>query len=697
MLLINAVRNKNWYTIVIVFIILALLLIYYIKMNKIICFSSLCIVIIIIFNVCIRQIYYDTLKDDLSQNVIKVVDKKANEENIRYLVKSKYHKYYIYLEEDFSVGDVFLISGELIVNDTVHNKYSFNYLNYLKNKGIKGTIKVSEIKYVKHTFSIRIVNQLLNNYLNENFDGITRSYLKTLVIGNSEDLELNSFKKLGISHLFVISGLHASIIAAALLLLLKVFKIPNKYHDIVVLCGLGIYLVACGFMISLIRVFLSTLLKIINRKFYFNFVTLDLFSLNILSIIIWNPLITYDYSFILSYLLSGLLTIGSIKLLKVDSGNKIINYLYSSLKTCIFSFLVSLPIVVVLMNEINFLSIIYNLFYIPLVTFIIMPLSFVVFLIPPFSFLYEYIVMFFSKLSNVLATIELFTISVPKLSIVGLLIYYLILFLCFSKIENKSNYKNKFISFGILGLFFMIWFMKPSFNFKNEITFFDLELGEATLISSQYGRCNILIDTGEVDSYHSVVKYLINEGIKKLDYVFITHSDSDHIGELEHLSSKVKIKNLCFNKYDQVDITLRKRIKIQFLKFGDQIKGKDFVIDVLHPKTNMFDKNDNSLVLMLNFRNKKILFLGDIEGSGERELINNNPNLKCDLVKIAHHGSLTSTSDNLLRNITFTEAVIMNGYNNMWGFPNSITIEKLKNKKVKIYLTKELKTFTLKF
>ena len=158
---------------------------------------------------------------------------------------------------------------------------------------------------------------------------------------------------------------------------------------------------------------------------------------------------------------------------------------------------------------------------------------------------------------------------------------------------------------------------------------------------------------------------------------------------------KNKVKNVCFNKYDKIGLNLKKT-NILYLKAGDRIKEKDVIIDVLHPKKDMLDKNDNSLVLMLKIENKKCLFLGDIEKAGESELVSNYHNIKCDLVKIAHHGSLTSTT-HLLNAVDFKEAVIMHGYKNIWGFPNQVTIEKLKNKKVKIYLTKELKTFTLKF
>lgn len=695
LLVISGIQNKSWYNVILILTIIIVLLGYYHQRNKIIFISSLIIISLIMLNYGMRKIYHHLYTDEISNTLIKIIDKKSVNDQYRYLIKTKYYKYYIYSKDSYKVGDRFLISGKLLENDTVHNKYSFNYQEYLENKGIKGTINISKIKYIDYRISVRFLNQLLNDYIDSHFKNTTKGYIKTLVIGNSEDLELDSFKKLGVSHLFVISGLHASIIALVIAFVLKIIKIPSKYHDIIVLIGLGLYVVICGFMISLIRVFLSSLLKMINKKFFFSFTTLDLFCFNILCVLLINPKIAFDYGFILSYLLSGSLILASTKLLKTKNQSKVKNYILSSLKTCLFSFLISLPIVSVLMNEINVLSVLFNLLYIPIVTFIIMPLSIVVFLIYPLGNLYEYIILNFDKISSFFSNITFCTFNVPKISIVMVLIYYVILILCFSDLEAKSKNKRKILNFIYLIIFLGIWLIKPTFNLKNQLTFFDLQLGESTLISTKYKRCNILIDTGDKDSYHDVTKYLINEGIKKLDYIFITHSDSDHIGELEYICSKIKVKNICFNKYDRIGLNFKKT-NILYLKAGDRIKENNIIIDVLHPKKDMQDKNDNSLVLMLKIENKKCLFLGDIEKAGENELVSNYPNIKCDLVKIAHHGSLTSTTTHLLNAVDFKEAVIMHGHKNIWGFPNQITIEKLRNKKVKIYLTKELKTFTLK-
>ena len=215
-------------------------------------------------------------------------------------------------------------------------------------------------------------------------------------------------------------------------------------------------------------------------------------------------------------------------------------------------------------------------------------------------------------------------------------------------------------------------------TYKNEIHFLDLDEGDATLIVSK--ECKALIDTG-IGHNNEVLNLLKRKGIKRLDYLIITHEDIDHRGEVENIMEDIRIDNFIVNFYDNYDYGIN---PIR-LKEGDSFKCGDNSFKVLNPGHNYNNTNDNSLVLYGKVFDLNILFLADVSKKIEEDICKYD--LEVDLIKIAHHGSNSSTSPNLLSKYLPKYGVIESGRNKRFNFPSLDVINRLNSFNITIFRT----------
>lgn len=232
-----------------------------------------------------------------------------------------------------------------------------------------------------------------------------------------------------------------------------------------------------------------------------------------------------------------------------------------------------------------------------------------------------------------------------------------------------------------------------------------LDNGDSTLIISPRGK-KIIIDGGEKEQ-KILTAYLLARKIKTVDYAIITHFDSDHFGGIKEIMENLKIKNLVITKQMEktkdveeiINLAKKKKIKILIVKAGDKIDIEKYMhFTVLWPKEDKLISenaiNNNSIVAKLTYKNTSALFTGDIEEKAEKEILNlykNNPKiLKANVLKIAHHGSKTSSTIDFLNAVKPEIALIGVGQNNKFGHPSENTIEKLKSLKTKIYRTDKM-------
>lgn len=265
-------------------------------------------------------------------------------------------------------------------------------------------------------------------------------------------------------------------------------------------------------------------------------------------------------------------------------------------------------------------------------------------------------------------------------------------------------------------------------NIKKDlrIYFIDVGQGDSTLVCTTTGK-NILIDGGGNRSPEKydvgkkvLLPYLLNRRIKKLDYIIISHFDSDHCGGLLYVIQEIKVKNIIigsqfeeYENYKKIEkIAKQKKINIKIVEAGQKINiEKELYFDILWPTSDKMISenaiNNNSLVCKLNYKNFSMLFTGDIEELAEKAILekykSNKRNKKYEsknvlnatVLKVAHHGSKTSSTVDFLKTVSPKYVVIGVGKNNTFGHPSNITITNLKAMNVQIYRTDEMGEITI--
>ena len=560
--------------------------------------------------------------------------------------KEKILAYYKYESiTDVNIGDKVTLTGKLNKVTITNIPNTFNYQRYLKYKKIYYTFNIDKITT---TSSNNIFYKLKNIIFKRILKLNNKDYYLTFILGNKSLLDnenYNNFLDNGISHLLAISGMHISI----LLLLCK----KNKPTSIILLI---LFLFLTGFSSSVYRVVIFYILKLFNKKK--SNIYLLILTMNILLLI--DPFRIFDLGFIYSFI-----TTFGIFYYK----DHIKNIIHLSFIT----FLFSLPVTALINYEINLFSIINNLIFVPLISYVVYPLCLI-------SFLFSFLNSLFSVVINILNYLnELFNhlaifITIPKFNLLLLLIYYFILL--------KKN--NKLLLIPVL----LINILLPKLDNNYYVYYLDIGQGDCAALISPHRKDVILIDTGgKVNSSYNVsdntIKFLKSKGITKIDYLILTHGDYDHAGEAINIINKIKVKHVIFNSdlYTNIESNIIKVLKTKNIDYTKENKSVRFgktTLSFLH-HTLYEDENNNSVINYLNIYNHQFLFMGDASIDREKELINKYNLTNIEFLKIGHHGSKTSSSEYFVKKVKPKYSVISVGLNNKYNHPSKETINNLSD------------------
>lgn len=238
---------------------------------------------------------------------------------------------------------------------------------------------------------------------------------------------------------------------------------------------------------------------------------------------------------------------------------------------------------------------------------------------------------------------------------------------------------------------------------QDEIAVHYLDVGQGDCVLIKTPDKNVLIDCGEESESDYVISYLKDFDVERLDYVIITHPHSDHMGGMAHILSAFDIGEVMMPKVsddlipisyfyeDTLDIIEEKGIAAFFTMQGQKFElCEGTSLEILGPVSDDFDNlNDFSVVAKLVSGNYSFLFTGDMENAAEKDLMDYWINVSADILKVAHHGSSTSTSYAFLKRIAPTYAVISVGEDNSYGHPTSEILDRLEAMDCKILMTKD--------
>lgn len=559
----------------------------YFRYIKII-FTKNVIVLIIIFSVFSNSIViYKNYKFSKIQNIFE--DKKINIEAI-ILSNSNEEKYkntykikvtnsvlknqYLYMKVDkiisknIKYGDKIRIEGILSTLKKRTNYKGFDFKEYLKTKGILGVVDsktIVKLKQNKILINFRFFNNIflkIKKVIQENFNSEISNIILGIILGYTDEIDENmksDFTDSNLAHILAVSGMHVGYI---LLLCKIIFQkvVGKRICYIITILILIFYMIITGFSASVVRATIMAILILISKIIFRKSDTWTNISLAILILLMYNPFMIESVGLLLSFL-------GTIAIIIYSKNFKFKNIVLNLFGMTIFITICMMPILAIFFNQIPFLSVILSPF-IGILISPIMLLSALFIVISIFStrvfvfkFLQNIIKTLLSSIVQLLISLVKFNGNIPLAKIIvvtpsglEIAIYYIILFIIFCfryiyvskkvnivfkrRIKNLINllkfryiqYKNKFISiFLIIIIIFSIIRIIPK-NLK--IYFIDVGQGDSTLIVTPHNK-KILIDGGGSESYdvgkNILVPYLLDRKILNLDYIVISHFDTDHV------------------------------------------------------------------------------------------------------------------------------------------------------------------------
>ena len=581
------------------------------------------------------------------------------------LLLSAKGRYLCYDDGRFNLFSLVRIQGESLEFRFRHYEHSFDFEGYLRTRGVFHELRMEEAEPL---FDSPLNLDGLKTYAFSFLEGESRSLVDSLLFGGSL-ADLSSYPDLadlGWTSLFALGGFHLSFL---LWIADKVLgRKGRSIHRLFSLLLSFLFLILSLFRASMTRIFLLRALSLLNRRFKRKLPPLEILSLVALLFLLFNPYFLLSSSFAYSFPLLFLLRIFP----RRGRG-----------KGTFFLFLTLffLPYRLAAEYEFVLLGPVLQFFLMPL-SHLLFLLSLLLFLLPQIGLAIHSISMFILSLSKKVVSISP-SFSTGRLPILFFVLFYLLffLFLLFGTYRIKKYSLLSLLGIGsLLGLSVL-----PDFSNHEEIHFIDVGQGDATLV--RHGRSNLLIDTGG-DVHNDLatdclIPYFQSLKITRIDAVLITHYDFDHYGALESLRRNFPVGEV-LDVYD-------------FLEDED---GRLTVAGLEIENLNLWgegDSNSQSAVFSFALGEKEVLIMGDAPRTVEAKIMERFPNLECDVLRLGHHGSKTSSDPIFLSFLDPEVGILSVGVDNPYGHPDSETIQSLEQRNIPYRRTDEDGTIAFRF
>ena len=617
-------------------------------------------------------------------------------------------------------GDFIRVTGYLqrFQPNAVPGEYNAREYSMIKNLGAiiwinapEKLVYISSPKKSLGDYKRKVIGWIRNrseiviqNAVPEPYD----SLLQAIILGNRSDMpkdKNDNLRNSGMLHLTAVSGLHITLVMVIFAWLLKLCGLRRTWAFGLTLILLFIFVNLVGWKPSAVRAGIMGTVLIIGWLLQKETSGLNSLSLAALITIFINPYYLFQIGFQLSYLIVFTL----ILLMKKPHGDEgtgrtghLWRYIYSGIKISLVAFIGGFPLIWFYFHQIVSINVFANLVCVPLVT-IVLALSVVMLMIGTIwtgiAFILgpviHYLLIFFDKFVGICASIPYghFSDLIP-LPFVLIPAWYLMIVWIVTP-DNKFKWQWKWFhfnktNFGLAALAYFIWI---SLFFPNpgllKIDFLSAGQGDSTVIRFPKGG-TMIIDGGGSKS-PVLVPYLINTGIRHINMILLSHPESDHIGEIPQVLKKFPVDYFLYNgdvndtsPYRELISVLESKPDTKvFIVHEDQeiigVPGVKFTF--LHPSEGLVDiesvsQNEASVVAQMDFCEFSVLFTGDIGTLVESDLLREYPYLDCDILKVPHHGSRYSSSEEFINRITPEASIIMVGKNS-YGHPAKETLNRL--------------------
>jgi competence protein ComEC len=650
----------------------------YLKKFKIILlFSYFCIFVYVLFSFLKKE---EVIKEETISFTGRVIELETTETYTKFVVQGKEKivgYYYGNKNQDILLGQEVMLSGTIKAPEKNRNFYLFNYKNYLKSQKIYKIMTIEEIKITSKQISIYY--KMKNAFLNRiNHFSKTKQYMLLFLYGENtlEESLRKQYQNIGIQHLFAISGMHILFFKNILEKILK--KVKKK--DEIIICFLFFYLFLAKSSPSIIRAVLTENTYIIlKRKIPKKEILIFIFF----CLLLMNPFFLYHIGFLFSFLVSY-----AFILYKRWPKYKWLHTLFQSF----VAFLVTIPILINQNFEIQFLAPLYNLIFIPYVTILLFPLTVFTFLIPILEPILLLTIQILEYVVGKINQIPYGVIPFGHLNFVSFCIFYCFIY---------GYFKNKKYLF-IIFIFLLFLYFEPTIFKTNKLIMIDVGQGDSILIQS---NINILIDTGGLENKDVALEILVpvlkSRGIHSIDILILTHGDFDHVGAAISLIQNFKIQQIFLNKGDYTELeeeilieAKKKNIPVKEIDEASYKKG-NMQLHFLNSK-NKESENEDSLVTYTNINTYNILLMGDAGEETEKEILKKYNLPKMDILKVGHHGSKYSSTNQFLNVVDPKYAIISVGKNNLYGHPSKDVLKRLEKTNTTIFTTSNYGSIEMK-
>jgi competence protein ComEC len=565
---------------------------------------------------------------------------------------------------------------------------------------------------------------------------------------------LDDVKDIGIYHLMAVSGSHIMTIVAMLYCISIRLGLPIPFIKVAICVVLPIYACYTDFAPSALRAITMVLIVTLLPRFLL-YRALDVLGSTFIILSTITPHLVYDIGFQFSFLITLFILLSAPLFIKHNKamvlvllnvitflGSFMINSihfnqiqwigLFSNILFIPLFILLSAPLfikhnkamVLVLLNVITFLGsfminsihfnqiqwigLFSNILFIPLYTFIFFPLAifYLLYVHVPISFqLVPLIVDSIFKLhDNLVRIFIIFTKIrwfVPELNHLQVALCLLMILVIL-----RVFVLRKFVQTIVLFVLFSLAITYLPRDYTAQLTMFDVGHGDSFLLKTAKNK-TVMIDTGGkyVDkkrqyngtlSKYKILPTLKKKGIKKIDYLIITHPHNDHMGELEFLCQELSFTNVIINKqsftqqqleYINTLATIYDFKMIDILSLNTIYLDQFFIefLDATIPHSE--DQNEQSIITLVKYRGYKLLFMGDATINNEQLLLAKYDLSNVDILKVGHHGSKTSSSEAFMQVTNPRISLISNGQNNRFHLPDMQVLNNLKIINSKVYDT----------
>lgn len=575
------------------------------------------------------------------------------------------------------------------------NFNGFDYRAYLRTQGISQTLRITSIKGIRkvQTFDpwvgLSILRRKALVHIHQTFPRPMSHYMTGLLFGelDSDFAEMNAiYSSLGIIHIFALSGMQVGFFVEKFRYLLLRLGFKRETVDKLQVPFSFVYAGLTGFSVSVVRSLL--------QKFFANqgLRGLDNLAMTVLACLILQPYAFLTVGGVLSFAYAFILTVLN---LEQVTGFK---------KTAVESLVLSLgilPLLIYYFSTFQPLSILLTMLLSVVFDVLLLPGLSVLFLLSPLLTLSQVNVVFI-WLERCLVW---FFGLVPQPPVFGrpaiLILLGLLIFLALA--YDYAFSRKKLVVFLVCALALLALVKHP---LENEVTMVDIGQGDSIFLRDYRGKA-ILIDVGgrvdfapkedwqkghtDANAERTLIPYLKSRGVGRIDQLVLTHTDADHVGDLEVVAKEFGIGEILVSPGSLTDPVFVERlskikVKVRILQAGDSLSIMGSRLQVLYPWQTGDGGNNDSLVLYGRLLDKTFLFTGDLE-EGELDLIERYPQLPVDVLKAGHHGSKGSSYPEFLEHIGADIALVSAGQDNRYQHPHLETLERFAAEDMTVYRT----------